>query len=485
MKRLLFTSMVIILVAVVTGCRSPDDLDQPRITSNGNLTVAESSEITGLLTPVPEYLPPEPSTAPGTASGGILYQNLTLEQASEIIRREIPTPAYLPPGYAITSVQLKSVSEPIREWRIDLTINNGQSTASITMSISTFSLGMKIPPGAETTKIGNNTAMVSRQQDAITLNWMNSTGWGLSLTGSNGVTLEELLKMAESVTSPPVQVLQASLVPDEDLLVLRGESKDITIHLQSNSSTFMKVSITRDTRNSNLPAGIDITATQTSLTLSPGQSLDVIVNVKINAGVPSPTWSYRSALEVLPTDTPPPLGTITEEPSYSLRFMVSYQYTAAGTSTIQGNEDLSTRFRIDPPAALPEDMVTLKEAEEAVDFPIGLLLPAYFPEGTSPPPIGYQISTEKPYSITAFYSTFHVILSPELGITQPPGDFPGERMTIRKKQVVIGQNRIDWWIYDIHFTVISEQIPMSELKLVAEYMILIGPGTGSRLGVKP
>lgn len=459
MKRLLFASIVIILVVAVTSC--------------------------GLPMPVPEYLPPELSTAPVTTTTGLLYQDLTLEQACEIVGREIPAPTYLPPGYAITSVQLKSVSEPLRDWRIDLTIDTGQPTALITMSISTFSLGMKIPPGAETTKIGNSTAMVSRQHDTINLNWINRTGWGLSLTGSNGVTFEELLKIAESVTSPPVQVLQASLVPDEDLLVLRGESKDITIHLQSNASISVKVSLTRDTRISNLPAGIDITATQTSLTLSPGQSLDVIVNVKVSVGVPSPTWSHQPASGVLSTDTPPPFGTITEEPSYSLRFVVSYQYTTTDTSSIQGNESLSTKFRIDPPAALPEGMVTLKEAEEAVDFPVGLLLPAYFPEGTSPPPMGYQISTEEPHSITVFYSTFHVIFSPEPGITQPSDDFPGDRMTIRKKQVVIGQNRIDWWIYDIHFTVISEQIPMSELKLVTESMMLIGPGSGSWLGVKP
>ncbi|MDD4876794.1 MAG: hypothetical protein PHQ86_06685, partial [Dehalococcoidales bacterium] len=357
--------------------------------------------------------------------------------------------------------------------------------APIAMSISTFSLGMKISPGAETVKIGNSTAMVSRQQDTISLNWVNKTGWGLSLTGNKGMTFEELLKIAESVTSPPQEVLQVSLVPDGDLLVLRGESKDITIHLQCNSSTFMTISITRDTRISNLPAGIDVTATQTSLTLSSMQSLDVILNVKVGTNVPSPTWSYQPASEILSTDTPPPFGTITEEPSYSLRFMVSYQYTTANALIIQGNEDLSTRLRIDPPADLPEGMVTLKKAEEAVDFPVGLLLPAYFPEGTSPPPMGYKISAEKPYSISAFYSTVQVVLSPEPGITQPPDDFPGERMTIRKKQVIIGQNIIDWWIYDIHFSVISDEILMSELKLVAESMMLIGPGSGSWLGVRP
>jgi hypothetical protein len=111
MKRLLFASIVIILVAAVTSCRSPNDADQPRITSNDNLTVEESSGITGLPMLVPEYFPPEHSTVPETASSGFLYKDLTLEQASEIIGLEIPAPTYLPSGYAITSVELKLVSE--------------------------------------------------------------------------------------------------------------------------------------------------------------------------------------------------------------------------------------------------------------------------------------------------------------------------------------------------------------------------------------
>jgi hypothetical protein len=128
-------------------------------------------------------------------------------------------------------------------------------------------------------------------------------------------------------------------------------------------------------------------------------------------------------------------------------------------------------------------MVTLQAAEEAADFPVAMLLPAYFPEGVSPPPLGYQISTEEPHSITVFYSSFQVVLSPEPGITQPPENIPGERTTIRKKQVVIGQGRIDWWVYDIHFSVISDELPMSELKLIAESMMLIGVYSGSWLGV--
>ncbi|MDD5289372.1 MAG: hypothetical protein PHY28_09725, partial [Dehalococcoidales bacterium] len=431
---------------------------------------------------VPEYIPTEP---PATTTDKLLYQNITLERAIEIIGREIPVPAYLLAGYGITSVKVESTSHPLSEWRIGLTIDNGTSSSLITMSISTFTLGMKIPPGMETIKIDDKTAMVSRQQDTINLNWVNGTGWGLSLTGSNGVTFEDLLKIAESVTSPPSQVLQASLVPDEDLLVLRGESKNITIHLQSNASTPMEISITRDTRISNLPAGIDITVSQTSFTLGPGQSLDVPINVKVGSTVVSPTWPYQPASIALSTDPPPPGGHITEQPHYSVRLMVSYQYTTASELTIQGNRNLSTSFYIDPPAVLPEGMVTLKEAEEAAAFPVSILMPSYFPEATNPVPVGYGISSEEPHVITIFYSDYQVVFSPGLGVTEPPAGFTGERTTIRKKTAFIGQNRIDWWIYDIHFSVISDKVPMDELKLIAESMMLIAPYSDSWLEVKP
>ncbi len=77
------------------------------------------------------------------------------------------------------------------------------------------------------------------------------------------------------------------------------------------------------------------------------------------------------------------------------------------------------------------------------------------------------------------------MLSPAPGVTTPPESVVGERTTIRTKAVVIGQDRIDWWVDDIHRSVISDEIPMSELKLVAESMMLIGIFSGSWLGVGP
>jgi hypothetical protein len=373
-------------------------------------------------------------------------------------------------------VKLRSVTTPPKEWVIDLIFDNGQPEASIEMSISTFSMGMKLPPGIETIKIGGHTAWVSRPQGSIHLTWINDTGWELSI-GSSGVTLEELVKIAESVTTPPNQVLTASLIPDTDLLILRGSPQELTLHLQNNAISEVKVQITDESK---LPSGIGVTFSTGVVTLSPKHSTDIKVNVKVDTKVASPTWTHRSAAEVLPTDTPPPLGAITEPPYYTLKLKVSCRYNGA-SGTLYDSYNFSERLRIDPPPTLPEGMVTLKEADAAVDYPLFMLLPAYLPEGVSPPPIGCQISGEEPHTITVFYSKLQVVLSPEPGVTQPPGNISGERITIRKKQVVIGQNRIDWWVYDIHFAVISDQVPMSEMKLIAESMMLMGPGSGSWL----
>lgn len=76
-----------------------------------------------------------------------------------------------------------------------------------------------------------------------------------------------------------------------------------------------------------------------------------------------------------------------------------------------------------------------------------------------------------------------MVLSPEPDVSSPPEDVVGEHTKIRTKQVVVGEGRIDWWVYDIHFAVISDDVPMPELKLVAESMMLVGPYSGSWLGV--
>jgi hypothetical protein len=65
-----------------------------------------------------------------------------------------------------------------------------------------------------------------------------------------------------------------------------------------------------------------------------------------------------------------------------------------------------------------------------------------------------------------------------------PAGFAGERDTVRNRPVVGGSNRIGWWADDIHRTVISDVLPMSELRLIAESMMLIGIHSGSWIGVK-
>jgi hypothetical protein len=423
MKRLLLflTLIVTILVLAVSSCQSPNVQDQSIL-------------------------------APG--------DKLTVEEASKIIGLPIPVPDYFPEGYQITSVEIKAGSIP-QDWDITIDIYNSKSAESVMLDISGFALGMKILPGAETFKIGGRTGMVSRQSDYIRFSWTDKMGRGLTLTGNKELQFEELVKIAESVATPPSKILEANLDPSSVFIVLRGDTQKLVIHLQNNSSKSVSVTISNDTED--LPSGIGIKVVNSSLTLKPQQSIDVPVNVKIATDAPSPTWSYQPASTVLSTDTPHPSHPITEDPYYYLQFLISYQYLAYNNTQAEERISLSKILRIDTPSKLPSGMVTLKEAEDAADFPVSLLLPSYFPEGTNPVPIGCKVSSEEPHSITVSYSAYSIVLSPEQGITGPPVDFTGERTVIRKKTAVIGQNRIDWWIYDIHFSVISDEIPMNEL----------------------
>jgi hypothetical protein len=443
MKRFFLSAILVaaILSGFTTGCRSAEVLDNPWNMPDRELTVEEATEVTGL---------------------------------------PIPLPTYLPEGYQISSVKLKASGRGA--WDITLTIGKSEVTSedthnAVLLVVRWFSTGIKLPD-LERIKIGNSTAVVFRYPDYIQLVWWDKTGRELTLTGNQELQLEELVKIAESVTSPPDRVLEARLDPQDDLIVFRGDSRQIIIHLQNNSSKTLKVSVSQDT---DLPTGIAINVRDGSLTLKPGLSVDVVVDVKIAANAPSPAWPYRPASSVLPKDVPPPANPITEAPYYYLLF--TYKYEASGLVPVQ--DMLSTRLRVDPSSVLPPGMATLQEAEEAADFPVAVLLPSYLPEGVSPPPLGYGIGTKEPHSITVFYSAFLVVLSPEPGVSQPPEGLSGDKTTIRNNPVVIGKDRIDWWRYDIHFTVISDEVPMSELRLVAESMMLVGPFSGSWLGIGP
>ena len=84
---------------------------------------------------------------------------------------------------------------------------------------------MKLWPGVERTMIGDISAAVVTNANGITLMWMDKFGRQVTLTGNKELQLVELVKIAASVTSPPSQVLESSLKPVGDLLVLRGQSQ--------------------------------------------------------------------------------------------------------------------------------------------------------------------------------------------------------------------------------------------------------------------
>jgi hypothetical protein len=174
-----------------------------------------------------------------------------------------------------------------------------------------------------------------------------------------------------------------------------------------------------------------------------------------------------------------PVAARVNEPYYKLSINCTYEIFGVSSRP----KKVSVDFYIDPKEILPAGMVTYQEAENATDFPMQILLPSYLPEGINPPPIGYEISDAVPHSVTAYYQDLEVILSPEPGVNEIPDSYTGEKTVIHKKQVIIGDNRIDWWVYDIHFTLISDVVPMHELKVVAESMMTVGPYTNSWLGL--
>jgi len=92
---------------------------------------------------------------------------------------------------------------------------------------------------------------------------------------------------------------------------------------------------------------------------------------------------------------------------------------------------------------LPPGIVTLEEAQQAVEFPITIQLPAYLPEGTEPPFLGLTLTSDEPRGVTVHYATFDVMLVLEPGVTSQPRDMEGEKTTIHKKSGIIGTGRVD------------------------------------------
>lgn len=422
----------------------------------------------------------------------------TLEEASQVTGLPVPAPAYLPEGYAITFVQfgiegVEITGPPGFELQnLTLDIEKAQtagveSPGSLLLAITAFSLGMKIPDGVETFQIGGGRGIVDRQPDYIKLSWSDRMGRGLSLIGNKELNFEELVRIAQSVTTPPSEVLEVEIVP-KNIIIFRGESGEIAIQLRNNSSKLVNVSVSRyieDLPNAVLPDSITVNISDNTTVLNPYECKDILVDIKVKDDAPSPAWPYEPASTILPSGIPHPPHPVTEDPYYYLQFSGSYQYSTYMNIEVDDSFSLSAYLKIDAPAVLPAGMVTLYEAEQAADFPVAMLLPSYLPEGVNPPPIGYAVSVAEPHTITVYYSAFNVILSPEPGVSELPLNVPGERTTLHNKPVIIREDRIDWWVYDIHFAVVSEQVPISELKLIAESMMLVGPYSGSWLELDP
>jgi hypothetical protein len=452
---LALAGVVLVVLAVLAGACGPPD---------------NSAKLPGTLPTSPQVLP----------SG-----DLTVEQATEIIGLPLPVPEYLPPGYAISSVRVKNASSKIAPyWHVEITITSAASPQPMTLSIAGFSLGMKLPPGVETVMIGASRAWVRRAADGTGLTWTDKAGRQLSLQAGTDIQFDDLVKIAQSVSSPPVRAIEVTGPEETPLLVLRGTSGDIAIHLRNESVKNVEISFALDNNFSNIPSGISVSISKESFTLAGEQDADVKVRVSVSADAPAPTFASLPASSILSTNPPPPLsGGQTEPPSYFLSFLIMSHYPAAGL-TIEQRDSFSRQLRIDPPPPVPSGLVSLPEAQADVSFPIAMLLPAYLPVGTDPPPLGYRISEQEPNVVTAFYTSFSVKLSAEPGVKDAPSGFAGQRDTIRNRPVVIGSNRIDWWADDIHRTVTSDSLPMSDLRLVAESMMLIGVYSGSWIGMK-
>ena len=217
-----------------------------------------------------------------------------------------------------------------------------------------------------------------------------------------------------------------------------------------------------------------------TFSLAPGERIEVNADVKVNPTAPPPSWPRWTPPTKKEPFPPPPSLAITESAYYRLTFDIYYTHPADGEKK-SDKASVSIKLRFKEPPPLPPGMVTLEEAKESVSFPIAIQLPAYLPEGTEPPFLGLTLTSDEPRGVTVHYATFDVILVPEPGVTGPPRNMAGERTTIHKKSGLIGTGRIDWWAYDLHYAIVSDQVPTSELLLIAKSMMQIAPGSGSWL----
>lgn len=465
MKRLIsISALFLILILIFGGCRSGGQETQP----------------------LPQ---PTPSPGPGPSGGTIGesglegFQKMTLEEVSQVIGVPVYAPAYLPEGYEIRGVYLKNTGS-YTEWIVVMLFSNeeivqkdGKYNERIRLTIYWHDVGGLKMPWAERVQIGDSYGMLEKKDDHNDLLWIVRPGRRLVLSAEKGVPTKELAKIAASVVPPPEDMLKAEIQPAESVVIPQGETGTLTINLTSQALKAVEISVSQI--ETQLP-GVSVRINPNTFSLDPGERIGVKADVKVSPTATPPYWPrWTPPTEKEPFPTPPGLA-ITEHAYYRLTFDIYYTY-AADDEEKSDKASVSIKLRFEEPPPLPLGMVTLEEAQQAVKFPIAIQLPAYLPEGTEPPFIGLTLTSDEPRGVTVHYDTFDVVLVPEPGVTESPRDMEGEKTTIHKKPGIIGTNRVDWWAYDLHYTILSDQVPTSEQLLIAESMMQIAPGSGSWL----
>jgi len=428
----------------------------------------------------------------------------TLEDASSIIGTIIPVPGYLPLDYEIqeTYIEDSTVILLISDEKIEKELVTHTDAAGtrqryefqlkMRMSICWYNDQFPMPFGKapyERVMINENMGFVIGHDDRNIIWWRCSPEplpqfFDFYLSANIGLPKEELKRVAESVPTPeyvphpnPTQPLKAEILVGESIVVPQGETETITIRVISQSTELVEVSVFLE---SEPPPGVQVEFQPDTFNLNSNESVDVEVTLMVDPAAPPPKWSRRP---------PPPKGfalldsAITETARYSLTICFSWSFPVYVDEGEEARRPIcnSIKLRFEEPPPPPPGMVTLKEASEAVEFPISIQLPRYMPEGTEPPFVGLVVTPEEPHGVVVHYATFQVIMVPEPGVTGPSAEAVGERTTIRRRQVLVGENRVDWWVYDIHYSIVSDQVPIEEQIIVAESMMLIGPGSGSWL----
>jgi len=484
-RRLCLVASIVMTVGLVfTGCGTqPEEPPRP---------------------PTPVVIPTETLRDTFISTLELSALKTTLEDASTIIGTTIPVPDYLPIDYEIQEVYIEdsTVILLISDEKIEKELATHTDAAGtrqrhefqlkMRMNIRWYNDQFPIPFGKapyEKVMINENRGFVMGQDDRNIIWWRCSPKplpqlFDFYLSANIGLPKEELARVAESVPTPeyvphpnPTRPIKAEIITGQSIVVPQGETGMITIRVTSQSSELVKASVFLKGEQ---PAGVQAEFQPDTFSLNSNESVDVEVTVMVDPTAPPPKWSRQP---------PPPKGfalldsAITETAYYSLTICFGWIFPVYIDEGEESRRPIckSIKLRFEEPPPPPPGMVTLKEASEAVDFPISIQLPRYMPEGTEPPFIGLVVTPEEPHGVVIHYATFQVIMVPEPGVAGPSADVVGEWTTIRRKQVFIGENRVDWWVYDIHYSIVSDQVPIEEQIIVAESMMLVGPGSGSWL----